>query len=156
MTGRMLAGLCCIFLLGCGQTETPAPRKPKPLSYAEALTIYNQEVALLGQLKAQAATAQTAHEERLSRLKTAQALGTLGEAIDLNAVTELATSGNLLDDEATAKAKAASEKAKSQLSDASTKAKAEMETAVKEYEARMAELNKSIQEQEEKVAKAKQ
>src|SRR5687767_5950892 len=154
MTTRSLAALCCVVLLGCGQTEPPKPSGP---SYADALKIYNQEMELLDRLKARATAATTAHEEKLARLKNALALGAVGDVVgDLSLATELAAAGNVLDEESTAKAKAASEKARSQLTEASGKAKAEIEAAVKEHEALMAELNKDIREQEEKVAKAKQ
>jgi hypothetical protein len=152
MKTRRLAGLCCIVLLGCGQTE-PVPPKPTGPSYAEALNIYKQEFELLEQLKSSATAATAAHEERLARLKSSLALGDAVQ--DLNALTDLAAAGNLLDEESTAKAKAASDKARSQLTEAGAKAKAEIEAAVKEHEARMAKLNQEIQEQEEKVSRAK-
>ncbi len=154
MPTRRLAALCCVVLLGCGEAESPKPSGP---SYSDALNIYNKEMELLDRLKARAAAATTAHEEKVARLKSSLALGAVGDVVgDLNLATELAAAGNLLDEESTAKAKAASEKARSQLTEASSKAKAEIETAVKEHEALMAQLNKDIREQEEKVAKAKQ
>jgi hypothetical protein len=145
------------MLLGCGQTEPAAP-KPKGPSYAEALSIYNQELELLERLKASATAAQTAHDEKVARLKSALALGALGDAAgDLSGVVnDLAAAGSLLDEESAAKAKAASDKARNQLTDASSKATAEIEAAVKQHEAQMTKLNKDIAEQEEKVAKAKQ
>jgi hypothetical protein len=145
------------MLLGCGQTEPAAP-KPKGPIYAEALSIYNQELELLERLKASATAAQTAHDEKVARLKSALALGALGDAAgDLSGVVnDLAAAGSLLDEESAAKAKAASDKARNQLTDASSKATAEIEAAVKQHEAQMTKLNKDIAEQEEKVAKAKQ
>jgi len=40
------------FVVGCGQTEQPETEKePEPLSYSDALTLYNQELSLLDHLK---------------------------------------------------------------------------------------------------------
>jgi hypothetical protein len=146
--------LFCLVLLGCGTAPPPAPPEPAGPSYAEALTIYNQELALLDRLRASAQEAEEAYEQTISRLKTSLALG---DAVkDLQVVTDLATAQNLLDEEETAKAKAAAEKAREKLGDAGGKAAEEIEKLTKQHEARMAELKASIIEQEAKVAQAKQ
>ena len=142
----------CLFLVGCSSGEPPAPPAPAGPSYAEALTIYNQELALLERLKTSAREQEAAFEEKIGRLKTSLALG---DAVkDLQAATEFATAGNLLSEEDAAKAKADSEKATKQLTDAGANANSEIEKATKEHEASMAKLKNSIEEQEAKVAQA--
>jgi hypothetical protein len=154
MTTRILTVLSCLVLVGCGETPQPPPPAPAGPTYAEALTIYNQELDLLERLKASARAEEAAYEEKVTRLKTSAALGDVVK--DFQTATDLATAGNLLNEEETAKAKAASEKARGQLGEMGAKASAEVEKLAKEHETRMAELNKSIAEQEAKVAKAKQ
>ena len=154
MSCRTFSILCCLTLAGCGTAQPPAPPPPAGPTYAEALTIYNQELDLLERLKTSARQAEAAHEEKLTRLKTSLLLG---DAVkDLQVVNDLAVADNLLNDEDVAKAKAAAEKARNQLGESGAKAPAEMEKLVKEHDSRMAELNKSITEQEAKVAKALQ
>lgn len=154
MTSRTFSVLCCVALVGCGTAQPPAPAPSAGPSYAEALTIYNQELSLLERLKTSAREAEAAYEDKLNRLKTALVLG---DAVkDLQVVNDLAIGDNLLNEEDTAKAKAAGEKARNQLGESGAKATAEMEKSSKEHGARMAELKKSIAEQEAKVAKALQ
>jgi hypothetical protein len=154
MTRFMLIAVFGAVLLGCSGSETPKPVAPAGPSYAEALTIYNQELDLLERLKTSAREQEAAFEEKIGRLKTALAVG---DAVkDLQAATEFATASNLLSEEEAAKAKANSEKANKQLGEAGAKATGEIEKATKEHEAGMAKLNKSIQEQEAKVEQAKQ
>src|SRR6188472_2032361 len=125
MTRNLFATTCCLVLLGCGSSEPPAQVAPAGPSYADALTIYNQELNLLERLKTNARELEAAHEEKISRLKTSLALG---DAVkDLQAATEFATNGNLLTEEQQAQAKAASEKAHGQLGDAGSKATSEID-----------------------------
>lgn len=154
MTRTLLTLASCLILVGCGSSVPPAPVAPAGPSYAEALTIYNQELSLLERLKTSARELEASHEEKISRLKTSLLLG---DAVkDLQAANEFATIGNLLTEEQQAQAKAASEKARNQLGDAGAKANSEIDKAVKEYESKLADLNKQIAEQESKVANAKQ
>ena len=104
---KSFAVLCCVLLLsGCGM-ETPAPVKKGP-TYAEALTIYNQELALLDRLKQQASQAQALYEDKVVRQKASQALGeAVGGLTDLSAAGDLAKEA--LGEEEAAKHKEASE-----------------------------------------------
>jgi hypothetical protein len=156
MAGRfMLTGLCCALVAGCGGLDAP-PAKPAGLSYAEAITIYNQELELLDRLNRQAATAEAAHEEKLARLNGA---AVLEKAFDnLDQLNELAGAANLpaLDEESAAKAKELADKARARLANLGDKAKEEAQAIEKEHAAAMAELRQAILEQEAKVAKARQ
>ncbi|MFV2069555.1 MAG: hypothetical protein ACC645_21535 [Pirellulales bacterium] len=158
---RVVVIAVCLNVLGvsgCGKKEPSGP------TYAEALTIYNQELQRLDRLKQQRDELQGSLDapqtDALEEVAT-QLLGNSAEMRKetLDVLQDLTgTTGAADTSDAASKQQEALDAVQKQLAvaqEAKAKQRQEREAGRKKAETRIGELNKEIAEQEKKVARSK-
>jgi len=157
---RIVVGMVCLGVLGMSGCSKQKPSVP---SYADALTIYNQELQRLDRLKQQRdelkATLNAPQTDALEEVAT-QLLGNSAEIRkqSLDALKDLAGTAAPDVSKAASAQQQALDAAAQQLAaaqKAKAKEKLEQESKRKEAKIRIAELDKEIADQEQKVARAK-
>ena len=151
MTFALLGVL--VALVGCAKQAGEGDGQPQPLSYAEALSIYNHELQILRQLKEERESLQRQLAPPASELvvealeQVSQLKGELGSALeDLGYVNEVQPDGS-------------SDEAPIDLLGDATQRLAEVQQRREEQqaaiEAEIARLDQEIAKQEERLARAK-